>query len=143
MKRGLIILFCFIGITAAGQSKTTIKVLANTRLLENTVFGTKDSATLEKLFATSLSYVHSSGKIESREEAIRGIVNNRSRYTKTGSGLYSVSEQVDSMVVNQEYRATEKKEDGTESALNLSIELVWIKEKGDWKLARRQATKIE
>jgi hypothetical protein len=31
---------------------------------------------------------------------------------------------------------------GTTSPINLSVLLVWIKEKGEWKLLARQATKI-
>ena len=131
-------------IAGTAQSKETIKVLANAKLLEQTVFGTKDSIILDDLFASTLSYIHSSGKLENREEAIHNISHNKSIYTKSIEPYpYNVTSRGDSMVVIHVFKATEKKADGTESALNLSIETVWIKEKKDWKLARRQATKIQ
>ena len=144
MKYIFSIVFTILTLASAAQSKEMIKVLANTRLLENTVFGSKDSATLEKLFAKTVSYIHSSGKVETREEAIPGIIHNKSVYEKLAEPKpYNVSIEGDSAIVKQEYRATEKKADGTESKLNLLIETVWMKEKKDWKLTRRLSTKIQ
>ncbi len=143
MKYLFYIAFLVLSFSADAQNKKTVKILANTALLERTVFETKDSATLEKLFAKTLTYGHSSGKIETREEAIKGIVNNKSVYTKNYSvpSGYNVFNNGDSIMVKHKFIATEKKADGTEGKLDLTIELAWIKEKGDWKLARRQATK--
>jgi hypothetical protein len=141
--------FCFtIGLVALvivgyAQKKQMAKVLGKTSLLERTVFETKDSATLDRLFASRVKYGHSSGKIETRAEAIHNISRNRSVYTEdTSLRPYSIWMEGDSARVKRVYKATEKKADGTENALNLSIETVWIKEKKDWKLARRQATKV-
>lgn len=144
MKFFFIIGFISLGCAGNAQKKQTNKVLANTRLLEQTVFGTKDSATLDKLFGTTVKYGHSSGKIETREEAIYNIIRNKSVYTKDVEPKpYDISIEGDSARVKQVFKATEEKADGTENALNLSIETVWIKERKDWKLARRQATKIQ
>ena len=125
------------------QSKKVREVLSKTELLEQTVFGTKDSATLEKLFAKTLTYEHSNGKVQTREEALAGITHNRSVYTKEGivPTATNVIASGDSLITRKVFRATEKKADGTESNLDLTIELAWIKEKGSWKLARRKATK--
>jgi Domain of unknown function (DUF4440) len=142
--------FCFtialvaLAIVGNAQKKQVAKVLGNTSLLEQTVFGTKDSATLDRLFASTVKYGHSSGKTETREEAIHNISRNRSVYTKdTALRPYDIWMEGDSARVKQVYKAMEKKADGTENVLNLSIETVWIKEKKDWKLVRRQATKIQ
>jgi hypothetical protein len=137
-----ILFFLYAVVGFAQPSKKERQVLANSSLLMQTVFGTKDSLVLEKLFASTLSYVHSSGKSETREQALHGIVNNKSVYTETGPpNGYKISANGDSLVVKHIFQATEKKTDGSESLLNLLIEMVWIQEKGDWKLARRQATK--
>lgn len=126
------------------QSKKQVQVMANARTLENTVFGTKDSATLEKLFASELQYIHSSGRVEDRQQAINGIIHNKSTYKKlNGPAPYRVSEKGDSLIVYQVYKATETKADGSSSVLSISIETVWAKEKGNWKLFRRQARKEE
>ena len=144
MKKLLTIFLLVTTFVCNAQSRKTINALANSRTLEMTVFGSKDSITLEKLFATNLTYIHSSGKVETRAEAIHGIVNNKSVYTESNSSpsAYSVKEYDDSVVVTHVFKATEKKETGVQSDLALSITLVWVKEKGNWKLLRRQAQKI-
>lgn len=142
MRNFLLIVSLTACVSMNAQNKNTIQALANTRLLESTVFDTKDSATLETLFATPLIYVHSSGKAETRAEAIHGISNNKSTYVKSNEPMgYDVQPKDDSLVVTHVFKATEKKADGTESALDLTITLVWAKEKGKWKLFRRQAVK--
>ena len=65
-----------------GQSKKVIAALSNGRLLEQTIFETKDRARLEDFFAKTMSFMQPDGKVLGREEAIVGIVNNRSVYTK-------------------------------------------------------------
>ena len=138
MKYSLIILFIVINAFTYAQSKSVIDVLANTRLLSNTVFGTKDSLTLEELFAKTITYGHSGGKIETREEAIRNIVNNKSVYAKPDTLIgYDVTMHHDVAIVRHLFKATETKENGTQSLLSLSIMLVWVKEKGKWKLFGR------
>ena len=143
MKQYLLILSFACTLVSCAQSKQTTTALANTKLLERTVFGTKDSLTLESLFAGSLSYIHSSGKVENRQQAIHGIITNKSVYTKsdTLSG-YDVKQVNDSIIVRQSYIATEKKPNGAESPLRIVIELVWAKENGTYKLFRRQASKL-
>ena len=144
MKNLLIILFLLPAICTNAQSKKVRQALANTRLLERTVFGTKDSLTLEKLFAKDATYIHSSGKIEAREEAIRNIVQNKSVYAKIDTLVGYRTEVVkDSIFVEHVFVAKETKADGAQSTLRLNLALVWIKEKGKWKLYRRKATRIQ
>lgn len=144
MRSFLLILFMPVCATVHAQSKQMTQALANTKLLEQTVFGTKDSVTLEKLFGSSLTYIHSSGKVEYRQEAIQGIIHNKSLYVKADTIVsYDVKTYEDSTVVRHLFKAMEKKADGTESKLNLNLALVWKKEKGKWKLFRREATKVQ
>lgn len=144
MRSLLIILILIPAICANAQSKKLRQALANTRLLERTVFGTKDSLTLESLFAKDATYIHSSGKVESREEAIRNIVQNKSVYAKVDTLVGYRTEVVnDSIVVEHAFVAKETKADGAQSTLRLNLHLVWIKEKGKWKLYRRKATRIQ
>ena len=144
MRFLLIISFVVLSTVSVAQSKTTIEILGRTRLLQNTVFGTKDSLTLEDLFAKEVTYGHSGGKVETRAEAIRNIVKNKSVYTISDTlAGYNVTIGDDVAVVRHLFKAMEKKEDGTESQLNLSLMLVWVKEKGKWKLFARQAIKIQ
>ncbi len=127
-----------------GQSKDEIQVLANSRKLHQTVFGTKDSATLEELFAKTLTYGHSSARFQTRSEAIDGIIHNMSTYTDTSMRGYQVlMSDDDAAIVRYNMRETETNGEGKISPLNLGIMLVWVKEKGKWKLFGRQAVKLQ
>ena len=124
------------------QTKQESALIERTYLLSRTVFATKDSIVLEDLFAKKASYGHSSGKIESREEAIAAITKSKSVYIDTAVSNISVMINDDVAVVRHLFKANEKKVDGTLSPLNLSLMLVWIKEKGKWRLMGRQAVKM-
>ncbi len=142
MKKLIIILFICLGLNAIGQSKEERKVLAASMQFQSTVFGTKDSLVLERLFASNVQYVHSSGKSENREEAIRGITRNKSVYVEDFKPRpYSLSHRGDTILVNHVFKAVENKADGSNVDLNLSIDLFWIKEGKQWKLTKRVATK--
>lgn len=144
MRTGYIIVLLALYCGASAQSKEIATILAASRELENIVFGTKDSIKLEKLFAGYLTYGHSNGKVETREEAIRNIVRNKSVYVKKDTlAGYSVIMNRNAAVVRHPFLALEKKEDGTVSELHLAIVLVWVREKKDWKLLARQAVKIQ
>ncbi|SRR5258706_7031789 len=125
------------------QSKQEIEILANSRRLHQIVFGTKDSAALDQLFASTLTYGHSSGKIQNRVEAIDGIIHNKSTYTDSSLKSYNVMiSDDDAAVVRYVMRETETNAEGKAVPLKLSIMLVWIKEKGKWKLFGRQAVRL-
>jgi hypothetical protein len=125
-----------------GQSRQEIEILGNSRLLHKTVFGTKDSATLEGLFASTLTYGHSSGKVQNRQEAIAGITHNKSVYTDSSLKAYNVLINGNVATVRYEMRETETNGEGKASPLKLGIMLVWVQEKGKWKLFGRQAVKL-
>ena len=144
MKYFLSIALILIVANSFGQSKKEIEVMIRTKLLSETVFGTKDSLTLEDLFAQTLTYGHSGGKLESRVDAIRNIVHNKSVYSDIQPlSPYEVWLNDDVAIVRHKFTATETKEDGKTTPLNLSIMLVWVKEKGKWKLFGRQAVKLQ
>ena len=125
-----------------GQSKQEIEILANSRLLQKTVFGTKDSATLDGLLASTLTYGHSSGKVQNRQEAVAGIIHNKSVYTDTSVKAYNVLINGNVATVRYEMRETETNGEGKISPLKLGVMLVWVQEKGKWKLFGRQAVRL-
>jgi hypothetical protein len=141
MKYYLSLLLMLICATAFSQAKKEADVIARSRLLNNTVFGTKDSLTLEDLFAKTATYGHSGGNVQTRQEAIRSISHNASTYTDTSVKKYDVIMNDDVAIVRYIFRETETRE-GKPSPLNLGIMLVWVREKGKWRLFGRQAVKL-
>ena len=144
MKKTFFILACFVA-SLQGWSQTAVEkaVVERTYRLSQTVFGTKDSLAVEDLFAKKLTYGHSSGKMETREEAIKAITKNPSRYADTAiSNISVITDGDDVAIVRHHFKASEQKADGTAGSLNLGIMLVWVKEGGKWRLMGRLAFKL-
>ncbi len=143
MKYTLVALLLFMMAACTENNADNDKALAKGKELESIVFGSKDSASLEPLFASSITYGHSSGKIQNREEAIQGIIHNQSTYAVTKEEPWTVKSYGDSISVKHIYRANETKGDGTVAPLNIMIETVWVKDGESMKMIRRQATKAD
>ena len=144
MKKLFLFLFLVNIFAVSAQGKNEKELIARTYLLSHTVFGTKDSLTLEDLFAKTASYGHSHGNIQSREQAINGLSHNQSIYTDTAVSDISVTfAGDDAAIVRHLFRATERTKEGKTIPLNFTIMLVWVKEKSKWKLFGRQAVSLQ
>ena len=133
-----------IGFSANAQSKNEKQLIERTYLLSHTVFGTKDSLTLEDLFAKTATYGHSHGKVQTRAEAITGISHNQSVYTDTAvSNISVIFADDDVVIVRHLFKAIENTKDGKKVKLNFTMMLVWVKEKGKWRLFGRQAVSLD
>ncbi len=144
MKKIFFVLSVFVCTTINAQNKEEKEVIARTYLLSHTVFGTKDSSTLEDLFAKTATYGHSHGKIQDRKEAIDGAAHNQSFYTDTAVNNISVIFANDkTSIIRYLFKAQEHKIDGTVVPLNFTMMLVWVKEQGKWRLFGRQAVSLQ
>lgn len=143
MRASLTLLFFVTCLAAAAQGKDEKELTEKTYLLSHTVFGTKDSVTLESLCAKTVSYGHSHGNLQNRAEMIKGISHNQSVYTDTAVSNIKIFIQDKTAIVRYLFKANENKKDGTVVNLDFSMMLVWIKEKGKWKLMGRQAVSVK
>jgi ketosteroid isomerase-like protein len=143
MKIILVFILLLNVFTGNAQSKKEKELIERTYLLSHTVFGTKDSLTLEDLFASQASYGHSHGNVQTREQAINGISHNQSTYTDTAVSNISVIIADDEAIVRHLFKAVENTKDGKKVPLNFNIMLVWVKQKGKWKLFGRQAVSLQ
>ena len=143
MKKLFTTLFLFVVVVATAQTKDEKELTEKTYLLSQTIFGTKDSATLEALTAKTVSYGHSHGNLQTRAEMIKSISNNKSVYTDTAIATIKIFIQDKTAIVRYLFKAKENKKDGTFTDLDFSMMLVWIKEKGKWKLMGRQAVSVK
>ena len=144
MKNFKLILFIGLLLSAAGVSAQSARdeqeITEKTELLSATIFGTKDSMTLEHLFASKASYGHSHGNLQTREEAIKSISKNKSVYKNNSvKDIKVLFASKKTAIVRYLFDSDENKTDGTITPLRFSMMLVWVKEKGKWKLFGRQA----
>lgn len=131
-------------ISVNAQTKAEKELVARTYLLSHTVFGTKDSLTLEDLFAKTATYGHSHGKLQTRREAIDGACHNQSSYSDTAvSNISVLFANNQTAIVRHLFKAIEHTKDGRDVVLNFSMMLVWVKENGKWRLFGRQAVSLQ
>lgn len=143
MKNFIFLFILFCSVIAFGQNQDEISLLANTRTLNQTVFGSKDSVVLKGLFFKELSYGHSSGKVENRQDAIHNISNNTSTYSELTTGPVNLWIENKTGITRHLVTANELTKDGKINPLKLHIMLVWVKEKSGWKLMARQAVRVQ
>jgi ketosteroid isomerase-like protein len=99
-----------------------------------------DEKSLNDLTASALSYGHSSGKIEDQKTFVSRIVKGESDFKSIDITDLTVSIVGNAAVVRHKL-VGEVSDNGTVSKPNLSVLLVWQKQKGQWKLLARQAVK--
>src|SRR3982750_3138264 len=128
MKKLSLFVLLFVSIFATAQSKKEKELVERTYLLSHTVFGTKDSLTLEDLFAKQATYGHSHGNLQTRQEAISGISRNTTTYAVIDVSSIKVLIGDDVVIVRHLFKAREIKPNGSVTPLNFAMMLVWVKE---------------
>jgi hypothetical protein len=100
-----------------------------------------DKAVLEKLTLPELSYGHSNGMIQNQTEFVETLVSGKSDFVSI-----NLTEQniriVDRTAIVRHLLSAVTNDGGKPGQVNLSILLVWQKQKGEWRLLARQAVKI-
>lgn len=139
MKKILIYLTFFmmsIQISSAQQNEVENAVKALTQLMIN-----PDSTALDKLILPNLSYGHSSGKIQNKNEFMHSLLSAESDFVEINLADQTVVIQGKTALVRHTLSAktNDKNVPGT---VKLYILLIWSKEKGGWKLLGRQAVKV-
>lgn len=100
-----------------------------------------DKATLESLVAADLSYGHSAGLIEDKPAFIEALVSGASDFKSIDLTEQSVT-VVDNTAMVRHKLSGETVNKGVAGQVKLAVLLVWVKQKGDWKLLARQAVKL-
>lgn len=100
-----------------------------------------DKATLESLTDEALSYGHSNGKIEDKAEFVRAIVSGESDFVTINLTEQTIKIVGNAAIVRHKLAGTTNNS-GKPGTANLSLLMVWQKQKGGWKLLARQAVKI-
>lgn len=124
------------------QTKTEKEVTAKVNAIHKAIFVDKDSASLNKLLAKEITYGHSGAKITNRQQTLEDVGGNKSGYTDIEIKDIKLVINGNTVVSRYVLTGTETKEDGKAVHLNLGIMMVWIKEKGEWKMMARQANKL-
>ncbi|MCX6198039.1 MAG: nuclear transport factor 2 family protein [Bacteroidetes bacterium] len=140
MKYVLLTILYTVSINSFGQSKDTKAVsLAVEELRLAMVDANKTS--LYQLTADSLSYGHSSGRVENKKEFIENIVTGKSDFVTIDLTEQTISITQNVAVVRHILTAATNN-GGKPGTVKLKVLLVFEKKRGKWKLLARQAVKL-
>lgn len=100
-----------------------------------------DSAALNKLILKNLSYGHSSGKIQTKQEFMHSLLSGESDFVDINITDQTIVIQNKTALVRHTLNAKTNNKN-VPGNVKLFILLIWSKEKGNWKLLGRQAVKV-
>ncbi|OOG73177.1 nuclear transport factor 2 family protein [Algoriphagus sp. A40] len=102
----------------------------------------EDVATLKSLTSEDLNYGHSSGVIENQEQFLEVFASKKTDYQKWDISDLSITFHGKELAMVRHNVVADFASNGNVATLNLGLLMVWVKEKGDWKLLARQAFRI-
>jgi ketosteroid isomerase-like protein len=140
MKKILFLLmFVALNLSVFAQ-KAEKKVAAATEFLRQALIS-GNQTDLKKITADNLTYGHSSGKIQDKEEFVNALVSKQSDFVTIDLKEQTIKITGKTAIVRHLLYATTN-DGGKPGKVELGIMLVFEKEHGDWILLARQAYKI-
>ena len=125
--------------SVSAQSKEENEVASAVEQLRKAMVA-GDSVMLDKLTSPILTYGHSSGKIQDKEEYISDIISGKSDFVTINLTGQMIRLSGNTALVRHVLDATTN-DNGKPGTVKLKVLLVWQKIKGNWKLLARQAVK--
>jgi hypothetical protein len=136
----LAITFCFIfSVNVNAQSKEQ-KLLTAVEFLKDALLS-GDEASLKKITSENLTYGHSSGKMEDKKAFVNSLVSGNSDFVTIKLEEQSSIINGNTAIVRHKLYASTL-DNGKSGDVKLGVMLIFIFEKGDWKLLGRQAFKL-
>ena len=143
MNRTIICLLALLPLFASrsfAQDKEENAVAAAVETLRKAMID-PDKAILEKLTMDELSYGHSSGVVQTRQEFIEALTSGKSDFVTIELSQQTVKVIGKTALVRHILAGTTN-DGGKPGTVKLSVLLVWQEVKGEWKLLARQAVKV-
>jgi ketosteroid isomerase-like protein len=142
-KSSLLILIAFcsvVSIRSLAQSKEE-KAIGQAVEQMRLLMINPDKAKLEALAADQLTYGHSTGKLEDKAAFVEALTSGASDFITINLTDQTIT-VVDNTALVRHKLSADTANDGKPAKANLSVLLVWVKQKGNWQLLARQAVKI-
>ena len=132
--------FSLITISSFAQSKEETQVAEAVENLRKAMMKA-DTVELRKIALPELSYGHSSGKIQNKNEFISSFATGASVFV-TLEFTEQTIKVVGSTAVVRHILSAKTNDNGKPGAVHLGILLIWQKTHGSWHLLARQAVKV-
>lgn len=141
MKYKLLFVFCVAvvtGLSAQNKKENQVKE-AVTQLTKALISG--DSTELSAITSEKLSYGHSGGAVENKQEFIAKVVSGKSHFVTIDIAEQTISLSGKTALVRHLLNATNI-DNGKPGSIKLKVLLVFQLERGQWKVLARQAVKF-
>jgi hypothetical protein len=139
MHRSFLILFiCISPIFSFAQEQKQTEVMMRMLALKNALIA-KDSAALDDILATDVSYGHTSGLMQTKTQLIRSVVSRDQDYKTITPSDMNIRIFDNTGVVTMRSGVSMNYQ-GKPLDMNMYVTLVWIK-KNKWQLVARQSVK--
>lgn len=102
----------------------------------------EDTESLQKLTSKNLRYGHSTGKIENQEEYLAVFKSGNTDYTVWDITEQEIQLEGKNLALVRHKVSAEIQTNEVPNNLKIGLLMVWVKEKGDWKLLARQAFRL-
>lgn len=136
----IVILITTISMSVQAQTKDEKQVAAAVGVLKKAMID-GDKTALENIASDALSYGHSSGKIQDKAAFVDAIASGQSDFVTINITEQTIIIKGQTAIVRHKLSA-ETNDGGKPGTTNIGVMLVWVKEKGAWKLLGRQAFKL-
>lgn len=136
MKKILFVALFFLPLFTFAQAE---KEVASAVEKMRTALLAEDVATLKSLTSEDLTYGHSSGVIENQEQFLEVFASKKTDYQKWNISDLSITFHGKELAMVRHNVIADFASNGNVTTLNLGLMMVWVKEKGTWKLLARQA----
>ena len=140
-KIGLLFLVVFAAAYhASAQTKSEKEVEGAIEQLRKAMLDA-DSAALVSLVHNSLSYAHSSGKVEDKPAFVSALASGRSDFLSMDLSDQKIA-VVDNTAIVRHTLTGQVVDNGKQGDLKLHVLLVWVKNRNRWQLLARQAVRL-
>jgi ketosteroid isomerase-like protein len=130
----------FVAAPAMAQSAEEAAVVQAVELLRQAMF-TKDIKGFEAMISENVSYGHSAGRIENKNEFIKAALANKAVMKSLAFTDQTVQVNGNTAIVRNTYNAVNEL-DGKTNTTRIGVLLVWAKEGANWRLYARQAYRL-
>lgn len=139
MKTALtLILFFSLSVAFAQAEKEVETAVQNLK----TAMLAEDATALKSLTSENLTYGHSAGKIENQEQFLAVFSEGKTDYQTWEITEQEIKFHGKKLAMVRHKVSAEIASNGNTNTLKIGLLMVWVKEKGDWKLLARQAFKL-
>lgn len=141
MKKSIVAVILLLGsfhlVTAQSTKKEAVANAVN-KLTAAMISGDRNE--LSAIVSDQLSYGHSGGHIEGKEEFVEKLASGKSDFVTINLTEQTIYVHGKTAIVRHNLDATTN-DNGKPATVKLKVLLVFMKEHGDWKLLARQAVK--